>query len=203
MTAKLTFSNVGISRGAMPLFTGVDFTLNSGQVVWVQGANGIGKTTLLHLAAGLARAEEGNVFWMQDNIACHPFDIVAFQGHQDALKPQFTPLEEMTLWAKLSGSRINIDIVLERVALSHRRDVPTGKLSAGQRRRLALARLVVSDRPIWAMDEPAAAMDAAGVALIEDLVTDHIAKGGAALIASHSPAKKLVTETRLIRLEAA
>jgi heme exporter protein A len=145
----------------------------------LRGANGTGKTTLLRILAGLTRPETGRV---TRAAPCHWF------GHREGLKPQETPRMHLTLWARAWGPGADIDAVLTRMGLARPADVAARYLSAGQRRRTALARLLLEDRPVWLLDEPYTALDADGRALVDTLITQHRAKGGALIAAIHGEA---------------
>ena len=198
---SLSFGNVGAERGGNSLFTDLSFKISSNEVVWIQGANGIGKTTLLRLAAGLSQPETGAVFWQKGEHRVLPNAICAFQGHRNALKANLSVSEDLRFWAEIYDHESDIIGILKSVGLSERANVPCRNLSAGQARRLAIARLLVSGKPLWIMDEPAAAMDIEGQALILDVVNKHIAKGGAALIASHDTIRPFSGRTSLLTLE--
>ncbi len=187
----------------MTLYSDLTFSLISGDVMWIQGRNGIGKTTLLRQAAGLSRAETGDIFWQCDENICRAADIIAYQSHSNALKPSLSVTEELSFWSELSGFSGSLNTVLERVGLGGKTMLRTRALSAGQKRRLAIARLIVSGKPLWIMDEPAAAMDAAGQTLIYDVIDEHITQGGAVIIASHGKAARLGAKAIRLTLEAA
>ncbi len=200
--ARLKVSDLSISRGGTPLFAGLSTSVSNGDILWIQGDNGIGKTTLLGALAGLNRAETGTVEWSADNQPCEARDICAYQPHKSYAKPSLTAHEDLTFWAKLHGTLSLTHHALEKVSLGPKANVRTQHLSAGQKRRLALAKLIISQKPIWIMDEPAAALDSDGTALIDELVQAHIARGGAAIIASHSGARVLSSATRTLTLRA-
>ncbi len=202
MSAYLTFNNISVSRGHTLLFEGLSLTLSSGDVLWIQGTNGVGKTTLLYLSTGLARPDTGALTWYKDNMPVEASEVVSFQGHQDALKPQLTAFEDLSFWADLCEYSGDLEPVFHQIGLQSRKDVLTGKLSAGQKRRLSLARLLISQKPVWIMDEPSAVMDTAGRDLIDHLIHEHVSHGGCAIIASHSPARKLGVSPRLLTLNA-
>ena len=206
-TAKAPFSvnaaNLSLSRGDTLLFADVSFEIQPQQLIWVNGGNGMGKTSLLRLLAGFTRPDNGNIDWQQNGKTAAARDIIGFQGHLDAFKPSLTAHEALQFWADIMNVPNSAEDCLSRVGLNARKDVRCGQLSAGQKRRLALARLILSRKPVWIMDEPTAAMDAKGVALIHSLVENHIMHGGSAVIASHNPAQTMTAHTRRLTLNTA
>lgn len=202
MGALVDIQNVSMSRGNNLLFQTLSFPVEPGEVIWIQGANGIGKTTLLRLIAGLSRPDAGDIIWRQNDRSCPASTVVAYQGHKDAFKPQLTARQELKLWSQLYDYKENLEQVFEQVSLTERQALNTQSLSAGQRRRLAIARLLISQRPLWVMDEPAAAMDRAGRELIYKLITAQAQRGGAVILASHEPAIDLGVTTKRLTLMA-
>ena len=200
---RLDVNDLTMSRGKNTLFEGLSTSISSRDVLWIQGDNGIGKTTLLEALAGLSRPEAGEVAWLKDDIPIPSTQLIAYQPHRSFAKATLTAKEDLTFWAKLNKSEGLINDALESVDLTERESVPTQNLSAGQRRRLALAKLVVSLKPIWILDEPGAAMDKDGTNLIDDLIRKHIKRGGSAIIASHDNPRKLGVNTRKLILKAA
>lgn len=200
--ARLEVTDLAMSRGGHMLFEGLSSTVNSGDVLWIQGDNGIGKTTLLEALAGLSRPDRGDISWVDGETLADAHDIIAYQPHKSFSKSTLTTREDLSFWAKLNKTENLIDFTLERVELSERHSVDTQNLSAGQRRRLALAKLIVSQKPIWIMDEPSAAMDKDGVDLIDSLIQKHIKRGGSAIIASHANTRKLGATTCILTLRA-
>ena len=204
----LTLDAVSLSRGAHALFSGISLLVVNGDVVWIRGDNGIGKSSLLRLMTGLSRVDEGKIHWSQAGKVCLANTIICYQGHQDAFKPSLTALEALEFWTDIMD-KDGIDKgltpveLLAVVGLEDRANVPCGKLSAGQKRRLSLARLILSQKPIWIMDEPTAAMDAEGVNLIHGLIKEHVASGGSAIIASHHAPVISGVRTRQLVLKAA
>lgn len=178
MTVKtlLKVDDVTIERGGLPLASGLSLTISAGEAVVLRGPNGSGKTTLLRTIAGLQPPSRGT-------IDCEP-DTIAYGAHADGLKATLTVSENLTFWARLHGQG-EIASALSAFDLDALADRPAGALSAGQKRRLGLARLLVTGRPVWALDEPTVSLDATSVALFADAVATHLAKGGAALIATH------------------
>lgn len=175
----LAASGLGMIRGERVLFRDVSLTLGAGEAILLRGANGAGKTTLLRILAGLTRPEAGRV---SRPAAMHWF------AHREGLKPAETPRTHLALWASAWGSSADREVILTRMGLSRPADVPARHLSAGQRRRTALARLLLEDRPVWLLDEPYTALDAEGRTLVDDLIAEHRAKGGALIAAIHGEA---------------
>lgn len=175
----LTATGLDMIRGERVLFRDVGLSLGGGEALVLRGANGTGKTTLLRILAGLTRSEAGIVTRSAPH---HWF------GHREGLKPQETPRQHLKLWARAWGSTFEIDPILARTGLSRPADVAGRYLSAGQRRRTALARLLLEDRPVWLLDEPYTALDAEGRGLVDTLIAEHRAKGGAVIAAIHGEA---------------
>ena len=163
---EVALRGIALSRGDHPLFASISLSVVSGDLLWIGGDNGIGKSSLLRLMTGLSRADSGEISWSQDSISCAADELIAYQGHQDTFKPNLTAQEALLFWADVMDMPANASALLSTVGLSARAHIPCGQLSAGQKRRLSLARLILSQKPIWIMDEPTAAMDAEGVELI-------------------------------------
>jgi heme exporter protein A len=179
----LEVENLAAARGLRILFEGLSFGLSGGEVLELRGPNGSGKSTLLRILAGLTRAHAGTVAFKEpgeDEPGRH------YLGHLDAVKPSETAAEQAEFWARYFG-RDPADALkaMKRVGLSGRERVPGRGLSAGQKRRLALVRLLVEPRPIWLLDEPTAALDVEGRALVTQLVAEHRAGGGMVIAAIH------------------
>lgn len=175
----LTAAGLGIARGERMLLRSVALNAAPGEAIVLRGANGSGKTTLLRLLAGLTRPDAGEV------TRHTPHHWV---GHRDGLKPHETPLAHLRLWAGAWGATAQIDPILARMALSRPANVPARFLSAGQRRRTALGRLLLEHRALWLLDEPFTALDADGAALMRTLITGHLGSGGAVIAALHGEA---------------
>ena len=165
---------LSVARGGVTVLEGVSFQLASGQVLVLRGANGIGKTTLLRTLAGLQPAVAGQVTG----------EDIAYAGHADGLKASLSVTENLRFWADVNGLG-GIDAALQAMNLAALRHRRAGDLSAGQQRRLGLARLLVTGRAVWLLDEPTISLDAASVGLFGALLRFHLAQGGAALIATH------------------
>ncbi|MCX7565046.1 heme ABC exporter ATP-binding protein CcmA [Sulfitobacter sp. F26169L] len=172
----LSLSDLAVARGGVPVLSGVSFTLDAGQALVIRGPNGSGKTTLLRTIAGLQPALSGSIEGADDT--------VAYAGHADGLKAMLSVAENLTFWAAVYGRR-NIDAALAAYALAPLKDRLTGTLSAGQKRRAGLARLMVTGRPIWVLDEPTVSLDTHAVGLFADAVRAHLRAGGMALLATH------------------
>lgn len=172
----LIVSDLTVTRGGVPVLEGVGFVLRPGQALVLRGPNGAGKTTLLRTIAGLQLALKGTVSGAEDRIA--------YAAHADGIKQVLTVAENLRLWADVFGQS-DIQPALEAFNLVELRDRAAGSLSAGQKRRLGLARLMVTGRPVWVLDEPTVSLDVASVALFADAVRMHLAGGGSALMATH------------------
>ncbi|MEO1613358.1 MAG: heme ABC exporter ATP-binding protein CcmA, partial [Pseudomonadota bacterium] len=163
------------------------FAISRGEAARLTGPNGAGKSTLLRALAGLLPLRSGDasfedVFLAQDSETFA--QNVAYAGHRDAVKPALTVRENLAHWAAIYGG-VGVDAALERFSLTHIADSPAAFCSAGQQRRLGLARLMVLNRPIWLLDEPTVSLDVASVGVFADLVAAHCAKGGLAIAATH------------------
>lgn len=173
---ELRVENLGVARGGVTVLEGVGFTLSRGSALILRGPNGIGKTTLLRTVAGLQPAVCGSV-------SMGP-DAVAYAAHADGLKATLTVTENLAFWAAIYGTD-KVESALTQMNLLELRDRHAANLSAGQKRRLGLARLLVTGRPLWVLDEPTVSLDVASVQLFGDVLRGHLGQGGAALIATH------------------
>jgi len=201
MISSLTAENLSCARGDRVLFEGLNFRMERGQALAVEGANGAGKTSLLRLIAGFLAPKSGHLLLITDNGESDDGEergkSIGWLGHQDGLKPQLTVREQLSFFAALYESSENTDGALDEVGLARQKHFPCRFLSAGQRRRLALARLMVSRRPLWLLDEPLAALDSEGEALVRRLMTRHCQAGGLLIAATHAPLDFAVPAIRL------
>jgi len=185
---RISASNLGCIRGDREVFSGVNLSVSSGEVLAVVGPNGAGKSSLLRIIAGLVRMTLGQLRLDGGDPELTIPEQAHYVGHQDALKPSLSVTENLSFWARYLGTdRIAVTDALEAVGLAAIRDLPAGYLSAGQRRRLSLARLVAVRRPIWLLDEAASALDVAAQARLIELMRAHLAGGGLILAATHAP----------------
>ncbi len=189
MPLMLTAEDLAIERGGRVLFSGLSFSAGSGEAVTLTGPNGAGKTTLLRALAGFCRIAAGAVRLTDQSGSeremagsCH------FVGHANALKSALTVSENATFWARYLGQdTARVKPALQRFALAELAHIPAGYLSAGQKRRLALSRLVLAERPLWLLDEPTVSLDAASTAMLARVVNEHVSAGGIVIAATHIP----------------
>jgi heme exporter protein A len=188
---RLTVSGLVVDRGGRRVLDGLDLTLGPGEAILLTGPNGIGKSTLIRALFGLVRHDGGRLEISGDEIesgadlapSCH------YLGHRDALKSALSVAENLRFWQAFLGaaSGLAVDDALEAVDLLELADLPAAYLSAGQRRRLAIARLLVSPRPIWLLDEPTAALDRTAEDRLVAIMAGHLAVGGSLIAATHLP----------------
>jgi heme exporter protein A len=184
-------SNLSCSKGDKRLFSGVSFTLQPGQWLHLEGDNGVGKTSLLRLACGLSALEDGEITWNHQPVAQNPEAFranLAYLGHQLALKEDLTPMENLRADAAVAGRPLRPEDALKALAqlgLRGREHLPVRVLSQGQKRRTALARLLVSPAKLWVLDEPFVALDTAAQSALAQIINDHLAKQGMVLLTSH------------------
>jgi heme exporter protein A len=185
---------VACRRGTRLLFSGLHLAVGAGEVVWLRGDNGRGKTSLLRLLSGLASPEEGQITWRGVPIRKAGSDYRAelvYIGHLNALKDDLTALESLRFMAQLHGRETDetaLNEALRALGVHARRHAPTRALSQGQRRRVALARLWLERSPsLWLLDEPFDALDTTGIATLNGLLGAHAARGGAVVLTSHQP----------------
>ncbi len=192
--AIFTTKDLVLARGGRRLCDPLSLRVNSGEIVIIKGPNGSGKTTLLRVLAGLTEAHSGQIAWQED--VEEAGEKAIFAGHNDAIKRALTLREDLQFWVRWrGGDSSGISNVIAQLDAESFADRPGAKLSAGQRRRWALARLILADRPLWLLDEPAAPLDTDGRVRLAHIVRQHVASGGAVIAATHEPLDWPVTAT--------
>jgi heme exporter protein A len=185
---RLLASDLACVRGGREVFSGLGFAVGASQALVVSGPNGAGKSSLLRLVAGLVRAAAGRIALDGGDSELTIAEQAHYLGHQDALKPSLSVEENLAFWTGYLGDGAGrLDAALAAVGLDTIARLPAAYLSAGQRRRLSIARLVAVARPIWLLDEPASALDAAAQTMLAGLMRAHLAGGGLILAATHGP----------------
>ncbi len=189
MTAKLSGNNLTLIRGERCLFEGLDFALHGGGLLLLEGRNGCGKTSLMRAIAGMLGLETGEVFWngtpvLKQRQVFH--GALVWLAHRTGLKGDLTMLENLEFERSLRPqSSRDSEAVFERLGIERLRKLPLRSLSAGQQRRVALARMLLADVPLWLMDEPFTNLDREGRRLVMDLVEEHLGAGGMCVMAAH------------------
>lgn len=185
---QLSAADLSCRRGGRLLFAGLGFVLSAGQSLVVTGRNGSGKSSLLRLVAGLLPPEAGRIGLEGGDPERSVGEQAHYLGHLDALKPSLTVVENLRFWSSYLGpTELPPAEALERLGLGGLETLPAGYLSAGQKRRLSLARFVTVHRPLWLLDEPTTALDAEGQTRLAELMRAHLARGGMILAAAHGP----------------
>ena len=185
---RLTAVDLHCHRGGRDVFAGVSFTLGAGEALTVSGRNGAGKSSLLRAVIGLLRLAQGRLTLDGGDPELSIAEQAHYVGHQDALKPSLSVAENLHFWTGFFGAPArNLHGPLEAVGLAPLAALPAAYLSAGQRRRLSIARLIAVKRPIWLLDEPTSTLDASAQVRLGDLMQAHLAGGGLILAATHGP----------------
>ncbi|MBL8429543.1 MAG: cytochrome c biogenesis heme-transporting ATPase CcmA [Dechloromonas sp.] len=185
----LEADNLECVRGERRLFASLGFKLEAGELLYLQGKNGAGKTSLLRMLIGLLPPEAGEIRWKGQTIKSDDFRAdLCYLGHLNAIKEELTPLENLLAAARLADDELSEDDALdalEQVGLAGREDLACKYLSQGQKRRVALARLVKEKRPLWVLDEPFVALDTAAVDWLAGIISGHLQRGGMAVMTTH------------------
>lgn len=193
-------------RGDRRLFADLDFSLSAGELLYVRGHNGSGKTTLLRTLCGLIRPESGEIRWNGEDARALREDYardVLYLGHKNGIKGDLTAVENLQVASVLDGFPVGEQQAWEalgRIGLDGHEDLETKVLSQGQQRRVALARLLVSKAPLWILDEPFVALDKAAVELLQQVIRDHVAGGGMAVLTTHQEVPLTEGTARQIKL---
>ena len=182
---------LGCVRGDKTLFSGLNFLITAGDCLHVRGENGVGKTTLLRILTGLSQPESGEVLWNQQALnsqsSAYHRDLL-FLGHRDALKEELTALENLQMYAAIDDVQLLLEdamAALRRFGLRGRENLPIHCLSAGQKRRVLMARMLTRQARLWILDEPFNALDAKAVVELEGLIAEHLSAGGLLVLTSH------------------
>jgi heme exporter protein A len=195
---RLSGRGVRCVRGGREVFSGLDFEVSSGEALAVIGANGSGKTSLLRMIAGLLAIAGGAIRLKGGEAELTLPEQAHYLGHRDAQKPALSVIENLSFWRDyLGGEAFDPNKSLAAMGLDHAADLPAAYLSAGQRRRLSIARLLALQRPVWLLDEPTSALDAAGQTLFAGLMRDHLSRGGLIIAATHTPLGIEANELRM------
>jgi heme exporter protein A len=195
---RLSGRGVKCIRGGREVFSGLDFAASAGEALAVTGPNGAGKTSLLRQIAGLLAIPSGSIDLDGGDGELTLAEQAHYLGHRDALKPALSVLENLAFWRDfLGGEASGAGESLAAVGLDHTAQLPAVVLSAGQRRRLSIARLLTVRRPIWLLDEPTSALDSAGQAMFAALMQEHLGRGGMIVAATHAPLGLPAKELRM------
>lgn len=201
--ALLEVRDVHLWRGEHHLLRGISFSVGNGQLLQLNGPNGVGKTSLLRVIAQLLPAESGELFWQGKRATADYHQQMLYLGHSNALKLDLTALENLHFSAGLQSAVNDAQCLaaLQALSIAQCADLPARVLSAGQRRRVALARLLLSPASLWILDEPITNLDVAGIALVESLLARHLDHGGMIVAAAHQALLASHAGTRSVQLQ--
>lgn len=193
-------------RGERQLFSGIDFRVGDGELLYLSGRNGSGKTSLLRIIIGLLPPQSGEVLWRGKSNRGDEFRAdLCYLGHHNAIKEEFTPLENLMASTRVADEALSEEAAaeaLEQVGLAGCEDLACKYLSQGQKRRVALARLVKERRPLWVLDEPFVALDTAAVDWLAGIIGGHLQRGGCAVMTTHQPVEIAAGTVQQLRLGA-
>ena len=202
----LEVSGLACERGDLRLFDGLSFKLVAGDLMQVQGENGSGKTTLLRALCGFVQPAAGVVSWCGQDISewdDHYHSQMCYLGHLNAIKDELSALENLQMSAGMAGFMVGEQEavgVLRRMGLRRKEHLPVRVLSQGQRRRVALSRLLIGEAKLWILDEPLTALDVGAVGLIQELIGEHLSKGGMTIFTTHQPLQVAGVQIRQLAL---
>lgn len=201
--ASLVVEDLSCSRDDRVLFSGLNFSLQANRVLLLEGSNGSGKTSLLRILCGFREADSGQILWRNQPIEeSHYFAEMAYVGHAEGIKKELTVLENLRFVLALNApGHYSIEQALDKVQLAGYDDNLVQTLSAGQKRRLSLARLLISANLLWILDEPFTSLDKQGIELIETLIADHVQHGGMVILTSHQDLSLSEVEVQRIHLD--
>jgi len=201
LTAKLSANDLTLIRGESCLFQGLGFALNSGELLLLEGQNGSGKTSLMRAIAGMLSLESGEILWNDKPVNDQRQEFhgaLVWLAHRTGLKGDLTLVENLRFEACLRPqANVDHDAVCKRLGIDRLKSLPLRALSAGQQRRVALARMLLADVPLWLMDEPFTNLDREGRALVMQLTEEHLAKGGMCVMAAHQDVEIKAQVTRV------
>ncbi len=213
MSVLLKLNNISVWRGEVLLINDLSFSLDAGGVVQVLGPNGCGKTTLLRIACGIGLSDDGNVLWRdQDTLRFREqfHQELLYIGHKPGINAALTPLENLLIHTKLNDSMGQADVetdtsqaiiaVLDELGIAEKATITCNKLSAGQQRRVALARLKLQKATLWVLDEPLTSLDKAGHQWVSNAMDTHLASGGAMVFTTHTPLALSTATVQLLDL---
>jgi len=201
---SLQASQLSCIRDDRVLFSGLDFTVQSGQVLLIEGPNGSGKTSLLRILTGLRRPDQGNLFWCGDSVeelAAIYYQDVAYVGHMNGMKDDLSVTENLRYAQSLAVPTLSVNESLQQVGLQGYQETPIRFLSAGQKRRLALARLLCTRKRLWILDEPFTSLDKASIKMFEGYIERHVEQGGVVVMTSHHDTNMPVEIIQKIQLQ--
>jgi heme exporter protein A len=202
----LEFHNLEVQRGDRILFSQLSGAVSAGELLFVEGANGAGKSTLLRCLAGLYTPDEGNIAWHGDDtrkLAEEYRRALLYLGHLNGIKANLTGLENLRFFCAVEGTRhtdTEIEEALRQMGLAGFEDVPARMLSQGQKRRIALSRLLLTSASIWILDEPFTALDVKAVAFLQSIISGHLEKGGIAIVTTHQETELTSASSQSIKL---